>query len=171
MRKEDRVWDASSVIVRFNIDDVVGSDSDDQEKDGEVGGPGWAAIGFAEALVLEEEAFPNTRRSNSASDVDFIGEKGSSEVSVNMRSEDCWEVEKPFVDVEARSLSLRVCCCSIFEDKFLIKSMYSLNCCKLSSGPRLKDHKIGSTSMARNSQSAILPTCRKTLRAVIMTAG
>ena len=75
------------------------------------------------------------------------------------------------LELEARSRSLRVCSCSIFEDRDLISFMKSWNCWRLSRGPRLKVHRMGRTSIARNSESAILPTCLKTARAAIMTAG
>ena len=75
------------------------------------------------------------------------------------------------LELEARSRSLRVCSCSIFEERDLISFMNSWNCWRLSRGPRLKAHRMGRTSMARNSESAILPTCLKTARAAIMTAG
>ena len=74
-------------------------------------------------------------------------------------------------EVEAKSRSLRVCSCSIFDERDLISVMKSWNWCRLSSGPRLKDQSMGRTSIARKSESAILPTCLKTARAAIMTAG
>ena len=80
-------------------------------------------------------------------------------------------VSKPLVELEASSRSLRVCSSSIFCEMALVRSMYSLNCCRLSKGPRLKLQRIGRTSKARKSVSAIWPTCLKTARAAIMTVG
>lgn len=72
---------------------------------------------------------------------------------------------------EESSCSFLICSVSIFVDSFLIRSMKHLNCCRFRSGPRLKFHRIGRTSVARKSASAIEPTCLKTLRAAIITAG
>lgn len=69
------------------------------------------------------------------------------------------------------SLNFRVCSCSIFDDKVLIRLMNSWNCSRFSNGPRLKLHSIGRTSIAKKSASAILPTCLKTPSAAIITAG
>lgn len=49
--------------------------------------------------------------------------------------------------------------------------MYSLNCCRLRRGPRLRLQSKGRTSVAMNSVSAIFPISLKTFRAAIMTAG
>ena len=70
-----------------------------------------------------------------------------------------------------RSCNFLICSCSILVESFLIRAMNSWNCCRFSSGPRLKLQRIGSASIAKNSVSAILPTCLKTARAAIMTAG
>lgn len=74
-------------------------------------------------------------------------------------------------DLDVSSWSFRDCSFSIRDDNDLIKVMNSWNCCKFSNGPRLKLQRIGRTSIARKSESAILPTCLNAFRAAIMTAG
>ena len=73
--------------------------------------------------------------------------------------------------LEESSLNLRICSCSIFEEAALITPMYCWNCCKLSRGPRLKLQRRGRTSVAKYCESQILPTCLKTFKAAIITAG
>jgi hypothetical protein len=51
------------------------------------------------------------------------------------------------------SCSLRVCSFSTRADVVLMRLMYDWNCCRLSSGPKLNCHKMGSTSIARKSLS------------------
>jgi len=51
------------------------------------------------------------------------------------------------------SCSLRVCSFSTRADVILMRLMYDWNCCRLSKGPRLNCHSIGSTSIARKSLS------------------
>lgn len=65
------------------------------------------------------------------------------------------------------SCSLRVCSRSIRDERLLIRVMKAWNWERSRRGPRLKLQMIGSTSMARKSESATLPTWRKTLRAAI----
>ena len=122
-------------------------------------------------LTAAVDFLPRTRRSKSFSprsllpfdDKPLLGfilmrslERGLSEVVLQL---------------EANSRSFRVCSCSNLVDRDLINFINSWNCWRLSRGPRLKAHRIGRTSMARNSESAILPTCLKTASAAIITAG
>lgn len=65
------------------------------------------------------------------------------------------------------SWSLRFCSCSILLERDFISCMKDWNCSRLRRGPRLNCHKMGRTSRARNSESACLPTSRKTSRAAI----
>lgn len=51
------------------------------------------------------------------------------------------------------SCSLRVCSFSTRADIALMRLMYDWNCCRLSKGPKLNCHRIGSTSIARKSLS------------------
>ena len=81
-----------------------------------------------------------------------------------------FELLKLFV-FEDSSRSFFVCSCSIFVDNDLMRLMNSWNCWRLSNGPRLNVHKAGSTSIARKSVSAILPTCLKTASAAIIAPG
>lgn len=67
------------------------------------------------------------------------------------------------------SCSLRVCSFSTRADVDLIRLIYAWNCCKLSSGPKLKFHKIGSTSIARKSLSTWVLMALKTSSAAICT--
>ena len=63
-----------------------------------------------------------------------------------------------------RSASTRV-------DKLLMRSMKAWNCLRSSSGPKLMLHNTGRISIATNSSSATAPTCRRTFKAAIATAG
>jgi hypothetical protein len=65
------------------------------------------------------------------------------------------------------SCSFRVCSFSTRAESDLIKVMYAWNCERLSRGPRLNDHRMGSTSMARKSLSTWLPIALKTSSAAI----
>ena len=69
------------------------------------------------------------------------------------------------------SCNFLVCSRSILPERVLINDMNAWNCCRFNSGPRLKVHSTGKTSIARKSVSATSPTCLKTLRAAIMTPG
>lgn len=66
--------------------------------------------------------------------------------------------------VAPSSCNFRVCSCSIRDEMDLMRAMKDWNCCRLRSGPRLMDHRIGNPSMARKSGSAILATSLKTSR-------
>lgn len=111
---------------------------------------------------------PSTRRSKSSSPTPE--EPNGSLDGMLIRSFERG-LSNPFVEFEASSLSFLVCSCSILEDKLLMRVIYSWNCCRLSSGPRLKLHSMGRASMARKSVSASLPTCWKTCKAAMITAG
>ena len=76
-----------------------------------------------------------------------------------------------FAELEESSLSFLVCSRSILLESDLINVMNAWNCCKSNSGPKLKFQSTGKTSIAKKSESAIWPTCWKTLSAAIMTAG
>lgn len=52
-----------------------------------------------------------------------------------------------------------------------MRSMKAWNCLRSSNGPRLMPHRIGRTSIATNSSSATPPTCRRTFKAAMATAG
>ena len=65
------------------------------------------------------------------------------------------------------SCSLRVCSFSTRADVVLMRFIYAWNCCKLSSGPKLNDHKMGSTSIARKSLSTWWLIALKTSSAAI----
>lgn len=115
--------------------------------------------------------FPRTRRSKSFAPTSlFAAEPKSPLVEPTfIRSFDLVSVAALVFDEISRSFL--ICSCSILEEICLIRSMKDWNCCKLRRGPRLKDHRIGKASKARKSASAILPTCLKSARAAIMTAG
>lgn len=81
------------------------------------------------------------------------------------------DLPESLVEFKASSLSFFVCSCSILTEITLMRLMYSENCCRSRSGPRLKLHKIGSTSKARKSESAMLAICLNTPRAAIITEG
>ena len=116
------------------------------------------------------ERLPKTNRSKSFSPTSSLPPERPLTEPTFMRSFDLvWSTDP--VEVEEISLSFLICSCSIRADRLLMRFMKAWNCWRLSSGPRLKLHKIGNASMARNSASAILPTCLKTARAAIITAG
>ena len=140
---------------------------EDQKEDAEIGDPGCAPKGLLIVVVevvskvfefgVEVGGLPRTRFSKSEVDVAMLGDRGSPIGPDDMRS--VVGDRKPLgCEVDASSRSLRVCSSSILEDSCFTKSINSLNCWRLSSGPRLKLHTKGSTSVARNSVSAILPT-------------
>jgi len=69
--------------------------------------------------------------------------------------------------VADNSCSLRVCSASIRAERDLIKDMKAWNCERLSRGPKDMAQRIGRTSMARKSASAIFAISRKTSRAAV----
>jgi hypothetical protein len=77
------------------------------------------------------------------------------------------DLAEPDPLLEPSSWSLRVCSLSMREDRDLIKVMKAWNCSRSRRGPRLKLQRIGSASIARNSESTTWPICLNTLRAAI----
>ena len=69
------------------------------------------------------------------------------------------------------SESFLVCSDSTRVDKLLIRSMKDWNCLRSSNGPKLMPHNTGRISIATNSSSATAPTCRRTFKAAMATAG
>lgn len=136
----------------------------------------WETIGRDGAAWPQSESmsdelpfvafFPLTRLAKSASS------EGVMEVVASALPPQpvCFEVVRLLEPLLAdSSWSLRVCSLSIREDRALMRVIYAWNWGRSRRGPRLKLHMMGKTSIARNSESATLPTCLKTLSAAIYT--
>ncbi len=112
--------------------------------------------------------FPRTRRSKSPTSPLLALSVPFEKLSA---PNDMMSLLRVFVAVVAEfddsSSSFFICSSSTFDEIDLMRLMYSRNCCRLSNGPKLKLHNTGRTSMARKSESAILPTCLNTLKAAI----
>lgn len=65
------------------------------------------------------------------------------------------------------SCSFRVCSCSMRFERDFVNAINAWNCSRLSSGPRLKAHMMGKTSIARKSESTVVPMALKTSSAAI----
>ena len=122
---------------------------------------------------VDDPPFPNTSRVKSSSPTPLpAGEKGPS-LGRAIRSVGAEDVANSLVlpDSAAKARNLRVCSDSMRPEVVLMSSMNCVNCAMLSSGPNANAHRMGSTSVARKSASAICPICLNAARAAIMTAG
>jgi hypothetical protein len=119
------------------------------------------AEAFAEALAHESPpsmsdpplapALPRTKASKFVSSPPFVASKpvdagGPPKLMNSLRV-------VAVVLLAPSSCSFLVCSCSMRDEVDLINAMYAWNCGRLSKGPKLNCHRIGSTSMARKSLS------------------
>lgn len=125
-----------------------------------------ASIGLALASPI---AVPFTRLSKSISALSDPPLDGKAVVAPNdMKSLLPLDFE-PLIPDSSESFLVRSA--STREDKLLMRSMKAWNWLRSSSGPKLMLHKTGRISIATNSSSATRPTCRRTFKAAIATAG